>query len=102
MRVSPVGSAVSEEGRKYSWLEGKRREESEVKDSEERVRRKRLYASTEEELERCLLFQSQMGERVRPAMRDKPLLERLVVENAANNKKIAELRQRLKQLERWS
>ena len=92
---------VSEERRRKVRLERERRQRSDMEDAEERVRRKRLYAAAEEELERCLLFREKMGERVRPAMHDKPLLERLVEENRENNEKIAELKQRLKELERW-
>ena len=92
---------VSEKRRREARLKREKQEKSDRKAAEDGVRRKRLYVVAEEELERCLLFREKMGERVRPAMRDKPLLERLVAENRANNEKIAELKRRLKELERW-
>ena len=92
---------VSERRRLETRLKREKQEKSDRKTAEDGVRRKQLYAAAEEELERCLLFREEMGERVRPAMHDKPRLEELVAENRANNKKITELKQRLKQLERW-
>ena len=64
----------------------------------ERAEKRRL-AELKAELERCLVFQSQMGDRVRAALRSREAGERVVAENNANSERIAELRALIKRLE---
>ena len=91
-----------EERQKLHEMEAlKRREHGAKKLREDKDRRRGRYAELQEELEECMAYRSEMGERVRPAMHDKPLLEKLVVENRANDRRIREIRVLLDELDRW-
>ncbi len=61
--------------------------------------RKALPGKLRKELDRCLVFQSQMGDRVRAAIKDREAGRRVVEENNANTRRIGVLRQRIQREE---
>lgn len=66
----------------------------------EENQRKAALVKNKEELERRLVFLSQMGSRVRAAVRDRELGRRVVEENQANTRRIGVLRQLIEQEEK--
>ncbi len=61
--------------------------------------RKADLIKNKEDLERCLIFQSQMGDRVRATVRDREAGRRVVEENQENTRRIGILKQLIKREE---